>query len=267
MSIFGKERDQQEERTYQRYLDQHGREWGAVIELAKTSNEPVGPIDPQFKAPWLPDQKYLKTNSKKHHGRLHIDYERMAADRRQALDAFDKTMFEAATLMYGDQAAAHVENPTPALLLAVGQPPQPVGPVLLAQRGDPWILGLTTELPAWATAPNRPAWVDALVAPKPKAQRKAEADGELPPELEFLKEMTPRTSDSRGQSSVTQGEADGGYPAYVRAAGRGIGVWKLSSGAEFKGSKADAVEAEAEIQGLAESVSAGTPVHASWSES
>lgn len=266
MSIFGKERDQQEERTFQFYLDQHGREWGAVIEMAKTSNEPVGPIDPRFKAPFLPPQKYLRTNSKKHHGRIVIDYDRWVNDLRAAHEAYNKTMFEHATVMYGDQAAAHVEKPTPALLLAVGSPPQPVAPVLLCQRGDPWLLGLTTELPAWATAANRPAWVDALVSPKPRARAQA-AESELPPELAFLKNMQPKAEDNRGQSNATQGEADGGYPAYVRGAGRGVSVWKLSNGSEFKGSKADAVEEEAELQSMAESVSTGPDVHASWRQS
>ena len=268
MSVFGKERDQQEERTYQVYLDQHGREWGAVIELAKRSNEPVGPIDPRFRAPFMPPQKYVTTDAKKRHGRILIDYERWVEDLRAAHEAYRMALHDCAVAMYGDQAAAKVENPTPAMLHAVGKQPEPVGPVLLAQRGDRWILGLTNELPAWATADSRPAWVDDLVRPKPKKRTQNAPEGDLPAELAFLKDVEPRaTNETRpGQSDAeTNGEARGGYPAYVRSAGRGTSVWKLSDGSEFTGKKDAAIEAEADL--LPASQSVGTDMHASWRES
>lgn len=234
MSMFGKVKDQQDKRRFQVFTDQHGRKWGGTIELS--TGDPTGLLDPQFRAPILPPPRYQKVNSQKAHGQMVIDYQGWAGMLRRANEAWEQQAIKVATAMYGDAAAEKLEQMPPALLASVGPRPEPVEPVLAAEHGDPWILGLTDVRPAWAD----------LFFPKEKPKAK-----DLPDELAFLRHGQEATVHTKTGES-------GGYPV-MYAPGR----WRLSDGSTVQGKRADAEAAENGL--IATSTSVGSPVHESWS--
>ena len=99
------------------------------------------------------------------------------------------------------------------------------------------MLGLTEDRPTWADAPNRPGWVDALFH-----ERAAQKARKLPDELAFMNEAPGRADEAKAQ----------GHPLFVKSAGRGASLWKLSDGSEFKGTKDEATEAEASLSNVHE---------------
>jgi hypothetical protein len=231
MATLGKPKDVQDKYRFQVLRDQHGREWGTTIELS--TGDPTGPMDPRFKAPLYPPQRFVKVDSRKDYGRANIDYAGWAGAIRQARDHWRKELLDHATAMYGDAAAQKMdETPLPAALAAkVGRPPEPLEPILAAEHGDKWVLGLTTD---------RPGWADLFF---PKATKKRADD--LPAELAFLKHGQPQeaTTDTSPES----------YPV-MYAPGR----WRLSDGSTVRGKKVDALKAQEAL-----AVPSGA-VHASW---
>ena len=222
MSLYAP-KDSQEDRRYQRLKDQHGRTWGCVIELS--TGDPTGPIDllEPKSAPVLPAPRYMKVNSKTHYGELRIDYTGWKAMQRAAWEAYDKRMLAVANEMYGDAAPEKMEQKPPALIAAVGVPPEPMERILAAEAGDPWALGLTAV---------RPDWADRFFPPdRPKVTA-----SNRPAELAFLDYKKPGTPE-------TEKPADTEYPT-MYAPGR----WRLSDGTTMQGKKAEAVAAEAALK-------------------
>lgn len=225
-------KDTQDERRYQRLRDQHGRLWGCVIEL-KTGDETGGfdLLDPRS-APLMPPKPFLKVDSVGDYGRLYIDYDAWIAKQDAAWEHYRTELLRRAQEMYGDAAPQKVEDPPPALIAAVGIPPEPVEPILAAQAEDPWVLGMS---------PDRPAWADQFFTPERGRQEQAND------RLAFMRGEQPKkaqTSDAKP------------HPHYVQPAGPGIGLWRLSDGTEVKGTKEEARAAEAELTG----------VHPSWGD-
>lgn len=246
MSLF-KQKDSQNERRWQWLTDQHGRAWGCTIELS--TGDPTGPIDlynekngRPMRAPVMPPVKFLKVDSKKAHGELHVDYRGWKAEIQRAWSEYNRRMLGYATQMYKDDAAQKVDDPPPALLAAVGLPPQKIEPVEAAEYGDPWALGLTDV---------RPDWADLFMAPEHTIVKRAERKGR-PAFLDYKKEA----EDNPGRADETQAPATAeSYPLFVKSAGRGVSAWKLSDGSEFIGKKEDAIGAEAAVD-----------PHPSWSD-
>lgn len=250
MSI-GKQKDSQDDRRWQWLTDQHGRTWGCTIELA--TGEPTGPLDlyldgKVYQAPVMPPARFLKTNSKREHGRLKIDYKGWKDMLERAHEEYDRRVLGIAQTMYKDGAARAIKEREPALFAIAGLPPEPVGPIEVAEAGDPWMLGLTEQRPDWADAPNRPEWVDMFFRVQPKVARKR------PASLAFLDYK--KDTDSPGRVDETQAPVSTeSYPLYVKSAGRGTGLWQLSNGENVKGTKDEAQAAEA-----------GLDVHESWGD-
>lgn len=224
-------KDTQDERRYQRLRDQHGRLWGCVIELK--TGDPSGNIDllDPKSAPLVPPVAFLKVDSHRNYGRLEIDYDGWIAKQDAAWDHYRSEMLRRAQDMYGDAAPQKVEDPPPALIAAVGIPPQPVEPILAAQAEDPWVLGLSED---------RPSWADKFFAPK-RDRQQARSD-----RLAFMQGADPQAPQSDEKP----------FPRYVQPAGQGIGLWALSDGTEIKGTKEDARAAESELTGA----------HPSWGD-
>lgn len=144
----------------QRWTDQHGRKWLSTVDLKDPSASPASPLEPcgatvnakPWKAPLVPPAKYLSEN-RAEYGTLLIDYDRWLADERQyqadwsaSADMYARGMAQGDDSLY----ARLIANPTPALLRELG--PRPVGEkyVLACMAGDPWALGLSATVPAWA---------------------------------------------------------------------------------------------------------------------
>ena len=209
MSIY-KPASQPDKRRPMKLMDQHGREWFATIELA--TGDPTGPVDPRFKAPILPPPAYIKVDSRKEYGRVDIDYDGWAQMLRSAHEHWRRELTQNANRMYGDAAAEKIESPPPPLIDVVGRAPEAVEPVLAAQHGDPWILGLTDE---------RPGWADLFF---PLIEKKAT---DLPDELAFLQH--------------------GAEPEVEYPIDNGSGWWTLSDGEKIRGNREKAEGAQAAL--------------------
>ncbi len=125
-------------RRFAVHYDQHGRQWWSSIELR--SGTSVGTIEPNFVAPWYPDQQYLVENPA-NVTELWIDYRRMATDRKVSLDEYhaDAVQYAADNKWpapkYGDYPSEIVQKK--------GHPSRSFKLVVAAWQGNPWILGLS----------------------------------------------------------------------------------------------------------------------------
>ncbi len=141
--------DQSRRRAYAIYTDQHGRPWGASIE--NKTGDPCGPMEPQFRAPLRPNDKYLTVNSRMR--QIVIRYADMILDIEEANAEWDRELRDFARMNYGDKAHEAILNPPPALLDLVGPKPNGIGarePWEAAMQGNKWILGLADAKPQWA---------------------------------------------------------------------------------------------------------------------
>jgi hypothetical protein len=217
MSIF-KNTDVQDKRRWQELKDQHGRTWGCVIELK--TGDPTGPIEMREprKAPLRVPPQFLRVDSRKNFGAITIDYHGWKGMLSRAWERWRGELLQAARKMYGDSAAEKVENPPPALVAEVGVSPEPLEPVLAAEHGDPWVLGLSDV---------RPPWANLFFPVRPKR-----AEGALPDELAFL-------NHGKQPEEEPEAEPDVEYPV-MYAPGR----WRLSNGTTVQGKKVDAQKAE-----------------------
>lgn len=140
-------------RRYAVFTDQHGREYGATVE--GDTGHPCSPIDFRHRTPsgnlppWIPDAKYLQFDPLKQ-GQVTIDYESALADRRAALSHWEDLILKFAVAMFGEKAAAEVENPSPTLIALVGPKPPVPDLVEACQQGNKWALGFTDAMPKWA---------------------------------------------------------------------------------------------------------------------
>jgi hypothetical protein len=142
-----KAKGQPANRRYQRFRDQHGRKWGAVIELK--TGDPVGSPEPiGWTAPWMPDPKYvtvkLDDDGSVETGMLAIDYERALKDAKKEQDDHQERLEFFAGAIYSERAGAVLaEKARPAELMRYfrGSRPKPIEPIFAAMNGDRWLLG------------------------------------------------------------------------------------------------------------------------------
>lgn len=143
---------QASQRSYRVFRDQHGRKWGADIEVK--TQAPCGPLSPRFSAPLIPPQKYLKITDVAA-AEITIDYDQWLADEDTARAEWQERLRQQAYRLYHDKAAEAIENPPAELLALVGRPPEPRERILAARdgKGKPgydWLLGFSDERPKWA---------------------------------------------------------------------------------------------------------------------
>lgn len=128
-------------RRSQRYTDDHGRKWSASIEIR--SGDPTGLIQPNFTAPWYPDQAYL-TQDADDRSKLHIDYAGMLRSRLEAHEEYHRQAVEEATSRswtISEEEGKPVYDRK--LLQIIGPPPRAIEPVIAAMQGNSWILGFS----------------------------------------------------------------------------------------------------------------------------
>lgn len=130
--------DQATQRRYQKFRDQHARPWGANVEIR--NGHPTGAWDMMFRAPLVPDAKYLEFDET-NPGRITINYPRWIDDLQEARKAYVDKGRRYGFTKYG--ALFDPNKPfTEEVLLHIGPPPQPVEPVQWAAKGNRWVLGL-----------------------------------------------------------------------------------------------------------------------------
>lgn len=142
---------QWERRANLRVRDAHGRTWNTVVDMTDKRRGACGPVNPEFDAPWMPDQKYLTVDG--HSFTLAIDYARCIADCEAAAHQWDERLHAEAVRMFASAAPQAIEKRDPVLMREVG--PRPMDPrwPRAAQAGNPWVLGQPGyTAPEWAKA-------------------------------------------------------------------------------------------------------------------
>lgn len=146
-----KDKSQRGRRRYHTFRDQHGRKWGATIEIE--TGDPCGVIKP---VGWAPPHPLLRPAQKYIHpvpeelGLLHIDYAQWIEDLRLAREHWEERKLSFAQSMYGEKTAEAIASPPPELLRLLGAPPCSTDVPRCCQAGNKWALGLSPNKPAWA---------------------------------------------------------------------------------------------------------------------
>lgn len=134
------QRHQRAEMTFQ---DQHGREYYASIELR--TGDPTGLIEPLFRAPLMPPQKYLSRRNKKRPYDIEVDYVAWKRDVRARRREWEKEGRQLAQKMHGSKFDPR-EAFTMEVLDVIGPPPEAIEPIIAAEQGNRWVLGLTKKV-------------------------------------------------------------------------------------------------------------------------
>jgi hypothetical protein len=135
---------QAKQRRNQMFRDQHGRKYFASIEIK--TGDPCGVIEHQFDAPLRVPAMYLeKSRDPERPYDLHINYTRWKSDIRAAREEWERDGRDKSRKAYG--TAFDPSKPfTPEILEQIGPAPQAVEPVIAAEQGNSWVLGLTTKI-------------------------------------------------------------------------------------------------------------------------
>ena len=144
-------------RKFRVFKDQFDRKWSCTIDTV--TNDPIDNLRPHgWKAPWTLPQDCIRLRHNEEDGSSRVDlmHGKRKADLRQAHKEWNERFMRVGYQRGGDDFDP--ANPSPAILYEVGPRPQPVEPVIASERGDPWILGRSPDMPAWA----RPFFIKAL---------------------------------------------------------------------------------------------------------
>lgn len=163
--MFGsKVKGQEEGRRVEYFIDQHGREYVANVEIS--TGHPCESLRPMFLAPLGPDwftgmlvppQKYLtmvgaRDRARRGHN-VEINYVQWLQDIDTRTDEFEQKLHDfvrAATQGAGNVVEA-AKNPPPIIRDLIGAPPFPPRKLVEAcAAGNKWALGLSGTVPAKA---------------------------------------------------------------------------------------------------------------------
>lgn len=180
---------QRKHKQWRWFRDAHGRRWGVTID--KRTNDAASRWEPQFKAPILPPQQYLRVSQDpEHSNRVLIDYENWRNDSLTAGKEYHALLMKVGVEIQGD--SFDPSNPGLQVRQRVGSAPYP--PVLhkdgqlqtpvidACADGQEYVLGLRDF------DPKNPEDVElhTYVVPKTttrkvwgKAKEKAKADRDL----------------------------------------------------------------------------------------
>lgn len=149
--MSSREADQAKARKYAFFRDQHGRRYGAPIEIS--TGDPCGPLEPQFVAPLVPSPDFMRLVANED-GRssIFIDYDGWIGEVRNRVGSWQREVRKA-------MIARHRENYHPDMkidadvydLPTTGPEPSisakwnggTVQPLVAAKAGNKWVLGLT----------------------------------------------------------------------------------------------------------------------------
>lgn len=182
-------------RRYSTFTDQHGRKWGALIEVKTT--HPCGPVELLQRTPagnpppYVPDIQHLRFSDTEF-GTVRIDYDAARSDRVRTVEQWTEFATKVAHQLHPESAGEHIANPGPAVLSIVG--PKPEGPEFIdaARQGNKFALGLVDNVPQWAkpildartALAVKPADVvpvyDDVEPDEPEEEAEAEAEVESP---------------------------------------------------------------------------------------
>lgn len=148
---------QAKQRRYQHYQDQHGRQWGANIDIR--NGHPVSQMEAKFVAPWYPEQQAVKIlpDSAGMPWRVEVRYDDMIAQLTRAHTSYLDRMHTIGLELHGQ--AYDPEHPTVLLRQRVGAPPKAVAPYAMARDGNAFLLGLA---PFDETDPSHVAAAEAI---------------------------------------------------------------------------------------------------------
>lgn len=214
-----KQGKQPDMRDYIDFHDQHNRVWGAAVE--KETLHSTGPLSPKFRAPFYPEQKYVRElPGRGNIGRVRVNYEQWLEDLGDADRRYRQMLNNYAVGMFGANATEVLKKGIPQELAdAVGNPPFPDIFVKAMMAGNKWVLGI--PMPSGEAYPV-PAWAKPHM-PKQEERRAAPQYEEFPDE----------------EPVQDEGES---YPKHL-----GFGKWKLSDGSVIKATSEAAHAAENEI--------------------
>ena len=165
MSMFAGVKGQEEQRRVETFLDQHGREYVANVEI-KTGDpcevlRPIGWNAPQapswFAGQLMPPECYLKLVPRMLRARkgyqIEIDYTRWLTDLDTRDEEYRQKKYDLVRGMAGGaDVSALAENPPPVIRDLLGVAPFPPRVLVEAMRaGNKWALGLSETVPAKVT--------------------------------------------------------------------------------------------------------------------
>lgn len=149
--------NQNKQRGLGLFFDQHrdtpgwpdGRPWWCYTERpadGAATPMPVGDLIPHgWNAPWTPESKYMQLSlGTLSSNRFRINYERMIADYRQAMDEYYQRAAQEAAA-FNLPIPDHGEAVTWKLRSIVGNPPKSAKIPEAALAGDRWLLGFSDE--------------------------------------------------------------------------------------------------------------------------
>jgi len=164
---------QRSQRQTMDMTDQHGRPWFATVEIR--TGDPCGLIEQRFIAPLVPPQQYLKRVPRKPYDLL-IDYAGWKADIRQARGEWEREGRQIARKLHG--SAYRPDAPfSIEVLEMIGEAPSAIEPVIAAEQGNKWVLGLTNRVDMRLVKFFEPEQVD-------PDYRDSEEEGDFSDELE-----------------------------------------------------------------------------------
>lgn len=164
--MFSQVKGQEEQRRPEAFVDRHGREYFANVELK--TGDPCEVLQPRFKAPLEPEwfRKMLippvddhdivkmvpRLQRAKKGYQIEIDYDAWIMKLQRALDRYQTKLYEGAkTMAKGKDAHDIATNPPPVLLAELGAPPlPPITFVEAMKAGNKWALGLDEKIPVKA---------------------------------------------------------------------------------------------------------------------
>jgi hypothetical protein len=208
---------QEKKRGHRTFLDQHGRKWGGIINGA--SRLWVMPLHPKFSAPFIPPSKYVQP-VQNDSSEIYIDYQHLYNDLVESQAAYEQRFMGLAMDKYTDTFETVLNKPTKWLRDAAGIAPIHPDVARACISGNRWILGFSDQKPDWA-------W---RFFPK-------EEDVALLSVSEF-----PDVEDETPAEAIS-------YPHQVE-----VGVWILSNQEKVRGSRSDALMAEAAVLAFAETL-------------
>ena len=230
MALKMGEHPQVNRRQYWQMEDQHGRTWGGNFDMRIQPNPgcvEAGLKPDHWRAPLAVPPQYQTVKWEPRRGpRMEIDYPRWIASQETALKVATAALHKLGHHRYGD--AYDPAKPSPALLSEFGSLPAPLEPILAAQAGDPWVLGIPQPngaaypMPAWARPFFATQTKDPLAfmrkgageqTPKTAAPRKKlTAKAAKPPRLSkwqrFVKENSDKGLDFKELSALYRQEQE-----------------------------------------------------------